>query len=209
MKKTKIGIIDSGKGGYETLKNLKKEFPEYLFISYFDRKNAPYGTKSKKELLKILKYIIKKFEKQKIKYLIFACNTASTLIPILQKSTNIKLISIIDAVKYHIISNNISFNDKCLIFATEFTIKQNTYQTLFKNNDTIFDNKLIDNIQNYKNNYDFSLLNTLLNKEYDILLLGCTHLTIIKNEIQCFVSAKTIIDTSLVFNNYLKNIMNL
>ena len=85
MKKLKIGIIDSGKGGYEVLKNLKNIYTNIEFISYFDLKNSPYGTKSKEELISILLQIINKFKKRKIKYIIFACNTASTLIPILKK----------------------------------------------------------------------------------------------------------------------------
>ena len=50
-----IGIFDSGAGGITAIKELRSRFPSVDICFFADRKNAPYGTKTKKELIKLVK----------------------------------------------------------------------------------------------------------------------------------------------------------
>ena len=55
-----VGIFDSGVGGYNSLRELRrlKEKVDILYLA--DYKNAPYGTKTKEELIPIISDNIKR-----------------------------------------------------------------------------------------------------------------------------------------------------
>lgn len=207
MTKKTIGIFDSGKGGFETLKYLKQDFKHLKFIYYADKTHAPYGTKNKDELLKIISNIIKRFEKRKVQYILIACNTASTLIKDLQKLTRIKLVSVIDATFYYINQYNIISNNTLLI-ATKFTINQKIYQEKFNTITCIYNNDLINNLQNNEP-YDLSFLKIYENQCFDLVLLACTHLSVIEKDIRNYIQFNFCINTAHVFNLYLKNSLKL
>ena len=49
-----IGIFDSGLGGISTLREMRKLLPGEHFIYYGDTGNAPYGTKTREEVLQFI-----------------------------------------------------------------------------------------------------------------------------------------------------------
>ena len=72
----KIGVFDSGLGGLTVVKAMTKLIKGAKLFYIADTKNAPYGEKTSKEILKfsldITKYLLKH---HKIDVLIIACNT--------------------------------------------------------------------------------------------------------------------------------------
>ena len=58
--KTKIGVFDSGIGGFSILTELKKRLPNEDFIYFADYKNNPYGDKTKEELFQITSQIVER-----------------------------------------------------------------------------------------------------------------------------------------------------
>jgi len=50
----KIGILDSGIGGLTVLKECLKLIPNHEYLYFADSKNAPYGTKSKNQVLELI-----------------------------------------------------------------------------------------------------------------------------------------------------------
>ena len=46
-----IGVFDSGVGGIGTLAALCRELPQERFLFYGDTANAPYGTKTREEVM--------------------------------------------------------------------------------------------------------------------------------------------------------------
>ena len=67
-----IAVIDSGVGGISVLRELCSLMPCENFIYFGDSKNAPYGTKSRDEVLKITKDILDMLKKRGIKALVIA-----------------------------------------------------------------------------------------------------------------------------------------
>ena len=49
----RIGVFDSGIGGISVLIRLAREFKNAEFIYYGDNKNAPYGNKSDRDIIKL------------------------------------------------------------------------------------------------------------------------------------------------------------
>lgn len=78
MKKS-IGIFDSGLGGLTVLKDLADHFPEESFCYLGDIARLPYGNKSPETIRRYGIQILEFLEKQNVKALIIACNSASTV----------------------------------------------------------------------------------------------------------------------------------
>ena len=81
-----IGVFDSGVGGISVLKELVALMPNENYIFYGDSKNAPYGTKTLKEVQDLTCADAEYLLEQNVKALVVACNTAtSAAIRILRK----------------------------------------------------------------------------------------------------------------------------
>jgi len=74
-----IGIFDSGLGGLTVFKELRALLPGEDLIYFGDTARVPYGTKSAGAVLAFSKEITTFLLGKKIKFLIVACNTASSL----------------------------------------------------------------------------------------------------------------------------------
>ena len=77
MKQGYIAVIDSGIGGISLLSDLIKNFPNEKFLYLGDNNNAPYGEKSKHELIALTMKNIDYVKSFGIKAIVFACNTIS------------------------------------------------------------------------------------------------------------------------------------
>lgn len=80
MKTERIALIDSGIGGISLLNELIVKMPTEKFLYLGDVKNAPYGNKSKAELLRITENNIKTLLRYPLKCVVFACNTLSVTV---------------------------------------------------------------------------------------------------------------------------------
>ena len=75
-----IGVIDSGSGGVNVIKECLKYFKQD-FVYLVDNLNCPYGNKPIEKLKKIvlgnINYLIKNYD---IDFIILGCNTASSVL---------------------------------------------------------------------------------------------------------------------------------
>lgn len=74
----KIGVFDSGNGGYTTLGAIRSLLPENEYYYIGDHKNCPYGTKTQAELIEITTHIAQRLASWGAKLVVIACNTATT-----------------------------------------------------------------------------------------------------------------------------------
>lgn len=100
MSKSPIGIFDSGIGGTSIFQEIHTLLPNENCIYLADSKNAPYGNKSKAEIIQLsiknTEFLINKG----CKIIVVACNTATTnAIDYLRKNYNLPFIGIEPAIK--------------------------------------------------------------------------------------------------------------
>ena len=120
----KIGIFDSGIGGLTVLAELIKKYPNNKYYYFGDNINAPYGTKSKEELLKLSNKIINFLNKKDVDLIIVACGTiSSNVFDKLPKDT--KIYDVISPTIDYI--NNSNYETIGLI-GTNMTIKSKTFE---------------------------------------------------------------------------------
>ena len=78
MSNNPIGIFDSGVGGLTIYKEIHELLPHENIIYLADSKNAPYGEKSREEIIRLSVKNTEFLLSRGCKLIVVACNTAST-----------------------------------------------------------------------------------------------------------------------------------
>ncbi len=74
-----IGVFDSGVGGICAFREIRRLLPREDIVYLADRKNSPYGTKTKDEIIALTKADIKRLRTVGATKILIACCTASTV----------------------------------------------------------------------------------------------------------------------------------
>lgn len=198
-----IGVFDSGVGGLSVLEELYKEIPaSYMYIG--DSLRAPYGNKSKDELLLHTKSLLKFLQSKKVDIFVSACNSLSTLdVEPLLKELSIQSSSYVTMTDFTQESIQ-AFHGakKILIYATKATIESGIYQDLFKESDvtTLVASNLARGIEeSHEIEIDEEvdmLVDYVLEHSISHVFLGCTHFPLIQEYLD-----KRFLDTGITFIN--------
>jgi len=95
-----IGIFDSGIGGTSIFKEIHTLLPNENCIYLADSKNAPYGNKSKEDIIQLSIKNTELLISRGCKIIVVACNTATTnAIDYLRENYNVPFIGIEPAIK--------------------------------------------------------------------------------------------------------------
>lgn len=200
----RIGIIDSGVGGLTILRQLLNKNLNAQFFYISDEKNVPYGNKPQSFMFKQMLSMTNKLIAQDVDGILIACNTATAkTIDKLRNSFEVPFIGIEPYLNY--INKQNSKDKKVGLILTEATYNSTRFQNLVKKTDPkgtikVFPLKNLassieqlkyEKFENLKEKIS-SELTPLMNQDFDILLLGCTHYPIISNYIESFLQLKTV-----------------
>jgi glutamate racemase len=214
-----IGFFDSGVGGTSIWKEMRLLLPKENTIYLADSKNAPYGHKTKEEIIALSRkntdYLIAKGAK----LIVVACNTATTnAIDYLRNSyPKMTFIGIEPAIKpaaLHTKTNAIG------VLATAGTLSS----TLFASTSEKFASEvkvieqvgeglveLIETNQKDSKQTDRLLLKYLkpmLAENVDYIILGCTHYPYLLNKIKNIAGKSVnIIDSGFAVSKQIKNVL--
>ncbi|MBO8220693.1 glutamate racemase [Prochlorococcus marinus] len=184
--KLKIGIFDSGIGGFTILNSLLKTRKDVEVLYLADTKRIPYGSKNFKEIRLIAKEICNFFVDKNLDALLIACNTTNACaLDILEDNLKIPCFDLINSVSEIV--------DKQIIgvLATQTTVRSSYYKNAInskKKNKKIFQQEcpeLVSEIEKEKLNHDKLnylselYLRPLINKNIEELILGCSHYPLI------------------------------
>ncbi len=194
-----IAVIDSGVGGISVLRELYRLMPNENFIYFGDSANAPYGSKSRDEVLAITRKNLDFLKEKGIKALCIACNTAtSAAVRILRgEESELVIVGIEPAIK----PPSVEFDHpRVLVMATPLTLKEEKYHALvarFSDAEEIISlpcPRLVDFVERGElesdelDRYLEELLSPYKNEHIDALVLGCTHYPHIKSAISRHIS---------------------
>lgn len=100
MSQNPIGIFDSGLGGLTIYNEIHKLLPHENIVYLADSKNAPYGGKSKEQIIEISVKNTEFLLKNNCKLIVVACNTASTnAVKYLREHYEVPIIRVQPAIK--------------------------------------------------------------------------------------------------------------
>lgn len=202
MSSQAIGIFDSGIGGLGIFQSTAEILRGESIVYFADSNRCPYGPRTKDEIKKIAHSVIEfLINEYNIKLAVLACNTATvSAISYLRESFSIPFVGVVPVIKPASLLSK-SKNIGCL--ATDNTVKSEATALLIQefalDNDVHVHNVachgLVDLIEEgiFKGNELSELLKTyispLLEKNVDAIALGCTHYTLIRDEIEKLVPA--------------------
>jgi glutamate racemase len=190
-----IGVFDSGIGGLTVVREINRLLPDEKIIYFGDTARVPYGNKSKETIIHYSLQIAYFLLKKKIKMLVAACNSASSVsLPTLNRHFHIPVIGVIEpGAKAAIDSTK---NSNVGVIGTLGTVASNAYKKTLKKYDSgirvhqqacsLFVPLAEDGWKNTKIAQDIAdeYLNGLSKRGIDTLILGCTHYPILKKVIQ-------------------------
>ena len=209
---SKIGVFDSGLGGLSVLKEMMKVLPNEDFLFYEDSLNNPYGVKSEEELLEITSKIVDYLLENDSKIIVIACNTATTccMKALREKYPNTIFVGTVPAIKVAYDNNY----KNTIILSTPYTTKSKRVEELlsdYTREDQIITNISGENLANLieldKKKEIMQLLHRLLDDYKDTadsLVLGCTHYSLIKKEINEVLPNTVLLDGCLGVANEVK-----
>ena len=209
--KLRLGIFDSGIGGFSVLNSLLSIRTDVEVIYLADIARNPYGEKDNQDIRNIAIQISDWFKEKDLDALLIACNTTNACaLDILQNNLKIPCFDLITSVSATIASNAIG------ILATSATVKSSFYKNIINKRrpDTkVFQQscpEFVSEIEkisiDYKKiNYLADLyLGPLLKKNISQLILGCSHYPLIYQILrEKILSDIEIIDPSIALTNKL------
>lgn len=201
-----IGIFDSGSGGLTVLKAIREVLPSCDVLYFGDIKNAPYGEKPQEELSLLTVQAIELLQKRGADKIVSACNSTSA-------SLAMSLFDVFDIAPTHIIEmvgpTVAYFKDspaKILLCATPATIRSGIYQNAFhmigKNISTLPVPELAGAIEFGKPRAEIQkiiaeVFTGVSVKEFDTLVLGCTHYPLVRDLFEELFPTLTIFDPAV------------
>ncbi len=188
MSNIRLGLFDSGIGGFTVLKSIVKRHGEIHAIYFGDTARVPYGRKNTEQIRGIAKEVNFWLQQQDISALVVACNTTNSLaLDLLHKLSPVPVFDLIDSVSQTITSSRIG------VLATPSTVSSSAYkQSIQKYNPdaVVIENgcpslvPLIETGQLSSDELRLSVkkyLEPLLDQNVESIVLGCSHYPLIKN----------------------------
>lgn len=213
-----IGVFDSGIGGTSIWKEIHNLLPNEKTIYLADSKNAPYGEKSREEIIRLSMKNTDFLLKMNCKLIVVACNTATTnAIRELRAHYNIPFIGIEPAIKPAAINSRTQIIG---ILATKGTLNSE----LFHKTTEMFQHikiieqigyGLVELIENGQiespemNQLLHSYLQPMIEANIDFLVLGCSHYPYLIPQIRKIIPNHIhIIDSGLAVARQTQNVLN-
>ena len=181
-----IAVIDSGVGGISVLRELLRIMPNENYIYFGDSQNAPYGSKSRADVLRLTRQNLAFLREKGIKALVIACNTATSAAAkaLREENPDLIIVGIEPAIKP---ASEICDKPRILVMATGLTLREEKFTALVNR----FSGKgefiplpchgLVELIERGDlesaeiDEYLTRLFSPYKDKKIDGIVLGCTH----------------------------------
>ena len=182
----RLGLFDSGVGGFTVLKKVIELCPNTSFIYLADTARIPYGLKTTNEIKLIAEEISSWFRHQNIDAFLVACNTTNAIaLDVIKKNLDVPVFDLIGSAASTIDESKVG------VLATPSTVKTKAYTNAileFKPKTFVIeqpcpefvpmiemDNINSDEITDVATRY----LQPLLKQKIHSLILGCSHYPLI------------------------------
>lgn len=193
-----IGVFDSGVGGLTVAREIMRQLPNEDIVYFGDTARVPYGSKSKKTVLKYSKQIVRFLLTKDVKAVVVACNTASALaLDEIAEEIEIPVIGVVKPGAKMAVET--TKTGTVGVIATQSTIKSGIYNDYIRElnpditvvskacplfvplvEEGLLEDRVTDDIVG-------RYLQELKEYHVDALVLGCTHYPLLRNTIKRFM----------------------
>lgn len=189
-----IGVIDSGVGGLTVAKEIMRQLPKEEIVYIGDSARCPYGPRTVEEVRTYTWEMIFRLLEEDMKMLVIACNTAAAVV--LEEVKRELTIPVVGVVHPGAISAlKVTKRDHVAVIGTTGTIRSQAYEKALKSINSeikvdslacppfvplveqgIFSGEEAEKIVN-------ETLKPLDHRNFDTLILGCTHYPLLREVI--------------------------
>lgn len=121
-----IGVFDSGVGGLTVVREIMRQIPQERIVYFGDTARVPYGNKSKDNIIRYSRQIIRFLRTQNVKAIVVACNTASACaLEEIRPELELPIIGVIKPGAK--VAANTTRNGRIGVIGTESTVKSQMY----------------------------------------------------------------------------------
>lgn len=201
-----VGVFDSGVGGLSILAKIHQRFPNESVLYVADSAHAPYGPQGDAFILARSRHIMDFLVGQPVKAVVVACNTATASAVVqLREEYEVPIIAMEPAIKPAAAQSS---SGVIGVLATEGTLASDKFVNLKSQYEgeveiiTMPCPGLVDEIEQVEP--DSAVIRALLSqyllpllaKKADTIVLGCTHYSLIADQVQALVGQDiAVIDT--------------
>lgn len=194
-KNAPIGVFDSGVGGLTVAREIMRQIPNERIVYFGDTARVPYGSKSKDNIIKFSRQIIRFLQTENVKAIVIACNTASALaLDEMQQEFDLPILGVVKpGAKVAVETTD---NKRIGLIGTEANIRSGVYTRYIKSLDDeakVFEKAcplFVPLVEEGWLHDDITLqvasryLEELKEKDIDTLIMGCTHYPLIRSTIR-------------------------
>lgn len=200
-KSAPIGVFDSGVGGLTVAREIMRHLPNENIVYFGDTARVPYGSKSKDNIIRFSRQIIRFLQTKEVKAIVIACNTASALaLEVVREEVDIPIIGVVEPGARAAL--RATQTKKIGVIGTEATIRSAMYEKIIQGIDSeaavigkacpLFVPLVEEGFAKHRVTeeiIDFYLA-SFMNTDIDSLILGCTHYPLLRSRIRGYVGDK-------------------
>lgn len=215
-----VGIFDSGVGGLSVLQHARQLLPAEHILYVADSAHAPYGCKDERYIEQRSRVITEYLLAQGVKVIVIACNTATaSIIEKFRQQYGIPFIGVEPGIKPAIA---LTRNNNIGVMATAGTLASERYSDLCQRlsaNINLYNQScpgLADQVEAGLLDAPQTLellqkyLSSILQQQVDTIVLGCTHYSFLKLQIEQIISDNIqLVDTSRAIAEQLLRVLEL
>ena len=200
-KNAPIGVFDSGVGGLTVAREIMRQIPNERIVYFGDTARVPYGSKSKDNIIKFSRQIIRFLQTENVKAIVIACNTASALaLDEMQQEFELPILGVVKPGAK--VAVETTANKRIGLIGTEANIRSGVYTRYIKSLDDeakVFEKAcplFVPLVEEGWLHDDITLqvasryLEELKEKDIDTLIMGCTHYPLIRSTIRTVMGDK-------------------
>ena len=195
IKNAPVGVFDSGVGGLTVAREIMRQLPNENIVYFGDTARVPYGSKSKNNIIRYSRQIIRFLQTQNVKAIVIACNTASALaLDIVRQETDIPVIGVVVPGARAAVHTTVS--KKIGVIGTEATIRSEMYTRLMQQMDPevsvigkacpLFVPLVEEGFAKHRITEEVIdiYLKSMKKSDIDTMILGCTHYPLLRSRIR-------------------------
>ncbi len=190
-----IGVFDSGIGGLTVARELMRQLPDENIIYFGDTARLPYGSKSRDNIIRFSRQIIRFLVSKQAKAIVIACNTASALaLDVVKQEFDVPIVGVIVPGARAAVRESV--NHRIGVVGTESTIRSQAYTKAIRSmeSDAVVIGKacplFVPLVEEgfAKHNVTGEIIDYYLRdfveSQIDTMILGCTHYPLLRSRIR-------------------------
>lgn len=196
-----VGVFDSGVGGLTVAREIMRQLPNENLVYFGDTARVPYGSKSKDNIIRFSRQIIRFLSTKDVKAIVIACNTASALaLDVVKDEVDIPVIGVVVPGARAAVQT--TQNKKVGVVGTEATIQSKMYSKLMKEMDPevsvigkpcpLFVPLVEEGFAKHKVTQEIIdyYLASMKESDIDTMILGCTHYPLLRSRVREYLGDK-------------------